>query len=318
MNHEMETLHRNNTYGFADLPSRKKVIGCKWILKIKYKSSGEIDRNNELEIDKFKRFLSSKFMIKDLGLLKYFLGIKVLENENGLCLSQKKYCLKLLSEYGLLTFKPVATPLQQNVVLNHEDIDLAKCPKTRKPVSGFCLYLCNNLVSWKSKKQATISSYAISIARNPVFHEKTKHFEIDLHLVREKVSSGVVKNSCSCVLVYITRFLSTTIGIIPACVAWLSLEFLKYKKLEAMALKLVAVNDDDEGGVVFGNSEENQSGEEDEGILALHRINERNVRDNASRAFLLRHISFKDQIETNLVSCAILHFSETEEICALG
>ncbi|GKD17523.1 ribonuclease H-like domain-containing protein, partial [Tanacetum coccineum] len=337
MNLEMKALFRNNTYVLADLPPGRKAIGCKWIWKIKYKSSGEIDRyktrlvakgfgqregidyektffpvvkmvtvrclialfvqnnwplfqldvnnaflygdfkeevymelppgyydknetkvcklvkslyglkqaprqwneklttsliengfvqiyvddivvtgNNKDEIDKFKHYLSTKFMIKDLGF-----------------------------EYGLLACKPAATPLQQNVVLSYEESDhdklfpnmieyqkivgkliylsitrpdisyvvhclslhafsdanWAKCPKTRKFVSGFCLYLNNNLVSWKSKKQATIFRYsaefeyssAISIAGNPVFHEKTKHFEIDLHLVREKVSDGVVK-----------------------------------------------------------------------------------------------------------------------------
>ncbi|GJU68849.1 ribonuclease H-like domain-containing protein [Tanacetum coccineum] len=82
-----------------------------------------ITRNNGHEIDKFKRFLSSKFKIKDLGLLKYFLGIEVLEIENGLCLSQRKYCLELLSEYGLLACKPGATPLLQNVMFNHEESD---------------------------------------------------------------------------------------------------------------------------------------------------------------------------------------------------
>lgn len=34
---------------------------------------------------------------------------------------------------------------------------------------------------------------AIKLALNPVFHEKTKHFEVDVHFVRDRVSKGILK-----------------------------------------------------------------------------------------------------------------------------
>lgn len=33
---------------------------------------------------------------------------------------------------------------------------------------------------------------AVKLALNPVFHDKTKHFKIDIHFIREKIANGVV------------------------------------------------------------------------------------------------------------------------------
>ncbi|XP_071739845.1 uncharacterized mitochondrial protein AtMg00810-like [Rutidosis leptorrhynchoides] len=79
-----------------------------------------ITGNNISEVEKVKHFLKTKFMIKDLGELKYFLGIEVIKTKDGMCLSQRKYCLDLLNEFGMLGCKPINTPLEINTVLASE------------------------------------------------------------------------------------------------------------------------------------------------------------------------------------------------------
>nr|GEV77717.1 ribonuclease H-like domain-containing protein [Tanacetum cinerariifolium] len=44
MNQEIDALLRNNTWEIMNLPKDRKAIGSKWIYKIKFRSSGEIDR----------------------------------------------------------------------------------------------------------------------------------------------------------------------------------------------------------------------------------------------------------------------------------
>lgn len=44
MNNEMEALYRNDTFEIFLLPVGRKAIDSKWVFKIKYKSSGEVDR----------------------------------------------------------------------------------------------------------------------------------------------------------------------------------------------------------------------------------------------------------------------------------
>ena len=52
--------------------------------------------------------------MKDLGRLKYFLGIEVARSDEGIFLSQRKYVLDILAETGLLGSKPAGTPMEQN------------------------------------------------------------------------------------------------------------------------------------------------------------------------------------------------------------
>ncbi|GJS57516.1 ribonuclease H-like domain-containing protein [Tanacetum coccineum] len=91
----------------GDNSSLRAISGDVFVALLVYVDDIVIIGNNLSKIEKFKVYLKSKFQIKDLGKLKYFLGIKVLDNNDGICLSQRKYYLELLYEYDLLAAKHV-------------------------------------------------------------------------------------------------------------------------------------------------------------------------------------------------------------------
>ncbi|GKE74395.1 ribonuclease H-like domain-containing protein, partial [Tanacetum coccineum] len=132
--------------------------------------------------------------------------------------------------YGLQLFSSSTTDL-----VAYSDADWAGCPTTRRPTSGYCVFLGNNLLSWSSKRQPTLSRSSaeaeyrgvanvvaetcwlrnllhelhtplssatlvycdnvsvVYLSCNSVQHQRTKHIEIDIHLVRDLVVAGQVR-----------------------------------------------------------------------------------------------------------------------------
>ncbi|KAL0296149.1 UNVERIFIED_CONTAM: Retrovirus-related Pol polyprotein from transposon RE2 [Sesamum radiatum] len=119
----------------------------------------------------------------------------------------------------------------------YSDAAWASCLDSRRSITRFYVLLGSSLVSWKTKKQATVSrssteveyhnmastvcellwlSYllrdfcisvqqpipfwcdnkaALHITANPDFHERTKHLDIDCHLVRDQFKLGFISPS---------------------------------------------------------------------------------------------------------------------------
>lgn len=55
-----------------------------------------------------------EFEIRELGKLKYFLGLKVTYSKKGIFISQQKYVTNLLAETGMIGCKPISNPMDPN------------------------------------------------------------------------------------------------------------------------------------------------------------------------------------------------------------
>ena len=87
------------------------------------------------------RSLDQKFGIKDLGSLKYFLGLEIARNVKGISINQRKYALEVLKEAGMLSCKPIKSPKEQQLKLSKTDGKLLKDAGQYRRLIGKLMYL---------------------------------------------------------------------------------------------------------------------------------------------------------------------------------
>ena len=79
--------------------------------------------------------------MKDLGVLKYFLGLEITRSSIGIVLSQRHYTLQLLDNARFQTSKPVSVPMDPKVHLSTTDSDLLLDVSQCRRLVGRLLYL---------------------------------------------------------------------------------------------------------------------------------------------------------------------------------
>ncbi len=100
-----------------------------------------ITGDSDADIFDLKKVLKQKFEMKDLGELRYFLGIEVIQSLKGIWLLQRQYALSKLSEYGMTGCKPISIPLEQNVKLNANEGDHVEDTTMYKRIVGSLIYM---------------------------------------------------------------------------------------------------------------------------------------------------------------------------------
>ncbi|KAK3011578.1 hypothetical protein RJ639_012224 [Escallonia herrerae] len=124
---EISALETNNTWTLVPLPSGKLVFDSS--ISLIYVDNVIVTGTDSAKISWLKHYLDTKSHIKDLGKLKYFLGIEMACSSDGIALSQRKYVLDILTECGLTGCKPSSSPMAEQHQLNLNSRELCDDPR---------------------------------------------------------------------------------------------------------------------------------------------------------------------------------------------
>ncbi|CAJ2642140.1 unnamed protein product [Trifolium pratense] len=125
-----------------------------------------ITGDDSIGIEELKKFLCQHFEMKDLGPLTYFMGLEVLSSSGVLFLSHANQfmasphsthyaaVLQIIRYIKGALYYGLHYSATSSLILNaYSDVDWAGDPSDCRSTTGFCIFLGDSLISWRSKKQ---------------------------------------------------------------------------------------------------------------------------------------------------------------------
>ena len=97
--------------------------------------------NDDYLIENFKTVMKEEFEMTDMGLLRYFLGIEVDQNEKGIFISQARYVNQVLGRFNMQECKAAITPTVMGLKLSREDNNKDFDPSLYKSIVSSLMYL---------------------------------------------------------------------------------------------------------------------------------------------------------------------------------
>lgn len=130
--------------------------------------------------------MKREFDMKDLGLMKYFLGLEINQNEHGVHVSQKKYAKDLLNQLNIQGCKSVCVLISQSAKLQlNEDVESTNATIYRCLV-GKLLYLTHtrpalvHVINLWSRHMAQLMKFQFGAAKDVLMYV-TENYDFWIH-----------------------------------------------------------------------------------------------------------------------------------------
>jgi len=78
--------------------------------------------NNPTMFEAFKKSMVQEFEITDIGMMAHFLGLEVVQKEEGIFVSQSSYAKDILERFKMESCNPVSTPVENGVELRKSKV----------------------------------------------------------------------------------------------------------------------------------------------------------------------------------------------------